>query len=147
MTASTETRESSAWTPAPNPGDILWCHFPNYDPKDPTMKERPALVISVMDDCEPIRLRVAYGTSKRPKPVTRGCFLVEKASELKVAGLSVPTRFDMKNLVVLPYTLSAFLNAPGELGLLKPSPLMGVLPASRYGDLKQAAEEAKLVRR
>jgi hypothetical protein len=137
---------ASAWVPAPDPGDILWCHFPNYDPRDATLKERPALVISVMDDQEPVRLRVAYGTSKRPKPVTRGCFLIDREAELKVAGLHVPTRFDMKNLVVLPYTLSAFMNAPGELGMLKPSPLMGVLPASRYSDLRRAADEAELTR-
>jgi len=34
----------------PEPGDIVWCHFPNANPKDPTMKNRPALVISVMDN-------------------------------------------------------------------------------------------------
>ncbi|MHB8447847.1 MAG: type II toxin-antitoxin system PemK/MazF family toxin [Rudaea sp.] len=135
---------SSFWVKLPKPGDIVWCHFPNYDPKDPTMKERPALVVSVMDGRNPPLLRVAYGTSQKPRPVGAGCFLVENAEHLKLAGLWKPTRFNMKNLVVLPWTLGAFVNAPGEAGMVKPSPVMGALHSGCYPDMFSAAKEAGL---
>ncbi|MBS0456650.1 MAG: type II toxin-antitoxin system PemK/MazF family toxin [Proteobacteria bacterium] len=92
---------SAAWPMLPKAGDIVWCHFPNYDPQDPTMKDRPALVVSVMDSREPPLLRVAYGTSQKPRPTGVGCYLLEDPEHLKVAGLWKPTRFNMRNLVVL----------------------------------------------
>ena len=126
---------STSWPRLPKAGDIVWCHFPNYDPKDPTMKERPALVVSVMEGREPPLLRVAYGTSQKPRPVTAFCFLLEYLVYLKSAGLWKPTRFNMKNLVVLPWTLAAFLNAPGEAGTYKPSPVIGALHSCFYQDM------------
>jgi hypothetical protein len=135
---------SSSWKQTPRPGDIVWCHFPNYDPKDATMRERPALVVSVMHDRDPMLLRVAYGTSQKPRPVRAGSFLVEAPEHLKIAGLWKPTRFDMKNLVVLPYTLGAFVNAPGESGNTKPSPILGALHAGCFPEMLRAAREAGL---
>jgi hypothetical protein len=108
------------------------------------MKERPALVLSVMEGRDPPLLRVAYGTSKRPRPVGAGCFLLHDPVHLKLAGLWRPTRFNMKNLVVLPWTLGAFLNAPGEGGMLRRSPIMGALHSGCYQDMLRAAKEAGL---
>ena len=138
---------STSWPKLPKAGDIVWCHFPNYDPKDPTMKERPALVVSVMEGREPPLLRVAYGTSQKPRPVTAGCFLLEDPEHLKIAGLWKPTRFNMKNLVVLPWTLGSFLNAPSETGISKPSPVMGALHSGCYQDMLRAAMEAGITGR
>lgn len=111
------------------------------------MKERPALVVSVMDGRDPPLLRVAYGTSQKPRPIVAGCFLIESPEHLKVAGLWKPTRFNMKNLVVLPWTLGAFLNAPGEAGLPKSSPIMGALHSGCYQDMLRAAREAGVTKK
>lgn len=138
---------SESWPGLPRAGDIVWCHFPNFEPNDPTMKERPALVISVMEGREPPLLRVAYGTSQRPRPVPAGCFLVEDPEHLKVAGLWKATRFNLKNLVILPWSLGAFVNAPGVAGLHKPSPVMGALHSGCVEDMLRAAREAGLVGR
>ncbi|MBS0461324.1 MAG: type II toxin-antitoxin system PemK/MazF family toxin [Proteobacteria bacterium] len=136
---------SAAWPMLPKAGDIVWCHFPNYARQDPTMKERPALVVSVMDGREPPLLRVAYGTSQKPRPIGTGCFLLDDPEHLKVAGLWKPTRFNMRNLVVVPWTLGAFVNALGEAGMSKPSPILGALHSGCYQDMLRAAREAGLV--
>lgn len=135
---------SSSWARMPKPGDIVWCHFPSFYPKDPTMRESPALVVSVMDSRNPPLLRVAYGTSQKPRPVGAGCFLVEDAEQLKLAGLWKPTRFIMKYLIVLPWILGAFVNAPGAAGMVKPSPVMGALHSGCFQDMFRAAKEAGL---
>lgn len=102
------------------------------------------MVVSVMEDHVPPLLRVAYGTSQKPRPIPRGCFLMEDADHLKVAGLWKATRFDLKNVVVLPWTSGAFINAPGKNGLLLPSPIMGAMHAGCYPEFMRAAIEAGL---
>lgn len=131
----------------PEPGDIVWCHFPNANPKDPTTKSRPALVISVMDDTSPPRLRVAYGTTKRVRPVGKGQLLVSQPAHLRQGGLASETRFSLLNLVVLDYTPHWFDQAPFPGGLKGATPKMGSLPAACMADLQRAAKEAGLVRR
>lgn len=131
----------------PEPGDIVWCHFPNANPKDPTMKNRPALVISVMDDTSPPRLRVAYGTTQRVRPVSQGQFLISQAAHLLQAGLATETRFSLRNLVVLDYTPHWFDYAPTPGGLKGATPRMGTLPAACMADLQRAAKEAGLLAR
>ncbi|OGT54760.1 MAG: hypothetical protein A3E01_18780 [Gammaproteobacteria bacterium RIFCSPHIGHO2_12_FULL_63_22] len=129
----------------PSPGDIVWCHFPNANPKDKTMKERPALVLSVMDETDPPRLRVAYGTTQKPRPVGRGQFLISRPAHLLQAGLADETRFSLTNVVVLDYTEHWFYPAPLAGGLRAATPKMGVLPAECMKDLERAAGEARLI--
>ena len=129
----------------PSPGDIVWCHFPNANPKDPTMKNRPALVLSVMDDTAPPRLRVAYGTTQNPRPVGKGQFLISKPAHLLQAGLASETRFSLQNVVVLDYTALWFRLAPLAGGLTAATPKMGVLPAECMHDLERAVKEAGLL--
>ena len=131
----------------PEPGDIVWCHFPNANPKDPTMKNRPALVISVMDKTSPPRLRVAYGTTKRVRPVGKGQILLYQPAHLLQAGLASETRFSLLNLVVLNYTPHWFDQAPIPGGLRAATPKMGSLPAACMADLQRAAKEAGLLAR
>ena len=131
----------------PEPGDIVWCHFPNANPKDPTMKNRPALVISVMDDTNPPRLRVAYGTTQKVRPVGKGQLLVSQPAHLLKAGLAGETRFSLLNLVVLDYTPHWFDQAPIPGGLKGATPKMGSLPAACMADLLRAAKEARLLAR
>ncbi len=109
------------------------------------MKERPALVLSVMDGTEPPRLRVAYGTTQRLRPVGRGQFLMSRPAHLLQAGLAGETRFDLTNVVVLDYTEHWFYQAPLPGGLRAPTPKMGVLPAECVQDLGRAAREAGLI--
>lgn len=109
------------------------------------MKERPALVVSIMDDTDPPRLRVAYGTTQRPRPVGRGQFLMSRPTHLLQAGLADETRFDLTNVVVLDYTEHWFCPAPLAGGLRAPTPKMGVLPAECMKDLERASREAGLI--
>jgi len=131
----------------PEPGDIVWCHFPNANPKDPTMKNRPALVISVMEETSPPRLRVAYGTTKRVRPVGKGQILLHQPTHLLQAGLAGETRFSLLNLVVLDYTPHWFAPAPLPGGLKGATPKMGSLPAACMAELQRAAHEAGLLAR
>lgn len=84
-------------------------------------------MVSVMEGRNPALLRVAYGTSQKPLPDTVGCFLLKDPKYLKLAGLRNATRYNMKNLVLLPWTLGAFLNSPGGTGVSMPSPIIGAL--------------------
>ncbi|CAN5266096.1 hypothetical protein BH11PSE14_BH11PSE14_01710 [soil metagenome] len=108
------------------------------------MKNRPALVISVMDHTSPPRLRVAYGTTQRVRPVGKGQLLVSQAAHLIQGGLASETRFSMLNLVVLDYTAHWFDRAPIAGGLKAATPRMGSLPAACMADLQRAVKEAGL---
>lgn len=111
------------------------------------MKNRPALVISVMDDTSPPRLRVAYGTTKRVRPVGKGQLLVSQPAHLLQGGLASETRFSLLNLVVLDYTAQWFEQAPIPGGLKGATPKMGSLPAVCMADLQWVAKEAGLLPR
>jgi len=131
--------------PLPSPGDVLCCHFPNFDPKEDTAKERPCLVISVMDTATPVRLRVAYGTTQKVEAAGRGDFIVEKKKHLTAAGLFYKTRFSLRNICVLDYTEHWFRRAPLPGGLTASTPKMGVLAPELIPLLQRAAEEAGIV--
>lgn len=133
------------WWPAPNAGDIVWCHFPQVL-GNPGPKPRPALVIAV-DDTNPgeVQVRVAYGTSQKTHRLYAGEFLIAKqnnAEAYKLAGLSYDTKFDMGKIVQLPYNTLWFAVAPGSpaknphLGTLHPT-LMGTLATAYKAVNKQ----------
>lgn len=148
MTTSPHARSSTAseppgtW-PAPNLGDIVWCRFPNRDPADPTLKSRPALVVSVMDNAAPVRVRVAYGTTQRPIPYGRGEFLVQAPAHQLQAGLVSVTKFSMLNVVVLDWAAPWFGPAPLPGGLHGSTPVMGTLAAELVRELQRAHAETQ----
>ena len=50
--------------PAPEPGDIVWCRFPERPRDKPGPKPRPALVLAVTQRSGGFEVEVAYGTSQ-----------------------------------------------------------------------------------
>jgi hypothetical protein len=118
------------WWAEPLAGEIVWCHFP--DGIHPHPKPRPALILSVLDDDAPqFAVRVVYGTSQRTTTLHRGEFAILREVNLaayETAGLSYNTKFDMKQILDLPYTTDWFSVPPAapygqtpKLGTLHPS--------------------------
>ncbi|MGS5085830.1 hypothetical protein ACVC7V_04895 [Hydrogenophaga sp. A37] len=116
--------------PEPTAGDIVWCHFP--DDINPKPKPRPALILVVFDDQAPeFFVQVAYGTSQRTTALHKGEFAILKAKHpaaYAAAGLSYDTKFNLKNLVTLPFSSEWFSVPPAaphgqnpKLGVLHPS--------------------------
>ena len=118
------------WWAEPTAGDIVWCHFPDHI--RPRPKPRPALILVVFDDDAPrFEVRVAYGTSQRTTSLHRGEFAILRERNqvaYEAAGLSYDTKFDLKQMLVLPYTTDWFSVPPAaphgqspKLGTLHPS--------------------------
>lgn len=115
--------------PAPEVGDIVWCRFPEHDALKPGPKPRPAIVLSVMDDARPIRVRVVYGTSQKITPMRKGQMVVRREARavFAQAGLSYTTKFDFNRVIILPYTDPWFGLAPQGSGLVAATPRLGSL--------------------
>ena len=119
------------WWPAPEAGEIVWCHFPQDRGIEPGPKPRPALVVKVFDDDAPrYVVQVAYGTSQKTDRLLAGEFLIAPVDRAayKLAGLSYPTKFSFKQTVELPYNEEWFKVPPAaphgqtpKLGVLHPS--------------------------
>ena len=131
--------------PPPSPGDIVWCRFPDRADIRPARKPRPALVISVMDDVAPVRVRIAYGTSQRTNEIYPAEVLIEprNAAAYALSGLSTATKFCFTNVVILPYNNMWFALAPGIPP--KPTPRLGTLHAELTPAVLEAAKAAKLI--
>ena len=96
--------------PLPEPGDIVWCHFPERLGM-PGPKPRPALVIALLKFADGTAgVRVAYGTSQKLSSLKSGEFAITPAdaAAYELAGLSYPTKFDLRNTQDLPYTREWF---------------------------------------
>lgn len=115
--------------PLPDPGDIVYCRFPEEIGK-PGPKPRPALVtgIAQMSDGTPAVV-VAYGTSAKTAQLYPGEFLIspEDGEAYRAAGLSYPTKFNLVSRATLPYTDEWFRIPPAprfaqtpKLGILHP---------------------------
>ena len=102
--------------PVPAPGDIVYCCFPETI-GTPAVKPRPALVVGVVEfkDGTP-GVNVAYGTSKRVDDLRSGEFAVTPLDGIafRESGLSYPTKFDVGNVVSLPYTDEWFRVPPAR---------------------------------
>lgn len=128
------------WWAEPTAGDIVWCHFP--DNIRPRPKPRPALIVEVYDDADPeFHVRVAYGTSQRTTTLHGGEFSILKArntAAYEAAGLSFDTKFDMKQVIDLPFNTDWFSVPPAaphgqvpKLGTLHASLVPAVQAAHR----------------
>ena len=96
----------------------------------PGPKPRPVLVLAVGGIEGDTVLEAAFGTSQKTRRLYTGEFLIdpEDGDSYRVAGLSYPTKFNLKKRLELPYTADWFAVAPGvpfgqspKLGLLHPS--------------------------
>jgi hypothetical protein len=118
------------WWPEPTAGDIVWCHFP--DQINPRPKPRPALILSVFDNGAPeFEVQVAYGTSQKTRTLYRGEFAIYRqlnSAAYEAANLSFDTKFNLKQLIDLPFSTEWFSVPPAapngqipKLGVLHPS--------------------------
>ena len=126
--------------PDPSAGDIVWCHFP--DRLKPYTKPRPALVLRVIENPGgPVTVQVAYGTSKRTTTLYRGEFAILRRGGEAVflsAGLSMDTKFYLRQMAALPYNSDWFSVPPAapcgqtpKLGFLHPSLVHSLAAAYR----------------
>lgn len=130
---------------APAPGDIAWCWFPEAGtPIQPGRKPRPVFVIASDNDPLPLRLYVAYGTSRKLNNLFAGefCITPDDGVAFEVSGLNYPTKFNLAKAVVLPYQAPWFTLAPGKqssiLGKIHPSLARRIQAAARVvGIIKQ----------
>lgn len=100
----------ATWAP-PTPGDIVWCRFPNLPGRSPGPKPRPALVCDVTEHEDGVAVTVAYGISQGLQRLHRGEFAITRQSNPAAygsAGLSFDTKFDLRQLVALPWNEEFF---------------------------------------
>lgn len=130
----------------PSAGDILWCAFPETKALHPGPKHRPALAITVDNADAPLyRILVAYGTSQRVGELFSGEFAVTPADDAayRLSGLSYPTKFNLRERALLPYTSEWFASPPAAPhGLL---PRLGTLHPSLLNRFRAAAAAADLL--
>ena len=133
------------WWAEPTAGDIVWCHFP--DDIHPHPKPRPALILIVFDDGAPeFVVRVVYGTSQRTTTLYRGEFAIlrdQNPTAHDAAGLSYDTKFDLKQILDLPYTTDWFSVPPAAPQ--GQSPKLGTLHPSLVHALEAAYRAAKMM--
>ena len=124
---------------SPEPGDIVWCRFPQRPRDVPGPKPRPALVVSVTEREDGIVVTVAYGTSQKTDRLAAGEFAIRKADNnaaYEMAGLSYDTKFDLRKMVELPWNDSFFA--------VQPNPAHGQTPrlGSLHIGMKRSLEAA-----
>jgi hypothetical protein len=103
------------WPPGtiPSPASIVWCKFPDHlAPGVPGPKERPALVFKVRYADDPpadrFYVQVAYGTSKMKHERRLNDFALANVTLLNLLRLPQPTRFDLDNVLWLPWAKPFF---------------------------------------
>lgn len=118
------------WWPEPTAGEIVWCYFP--DNIHPNPKPRPGLIIATKEDNDGmIFVSVAYGTSQKTGQLYSGEFRITQSEHPAAyisAGLSYDTKFNLKNVLELPFNDDYFSIPPHaphgqipKLGDLHPS--------------------------
>jgi PemK-like, MazF-like toxin of type II toxin-antitoxin system len=118
------------WFFAPAPGDIVWCRFPERKLSGRGPKLRPALVLRIGEaDGHPV-VEVAYGTSQKVDSLYAGEFAITPSDgpAYEAAGLSFPTKFNLRETFELDFNGEWFALPPGapfgqtpKLGVLHPS--------------------------
>ncbi len=125
----------------PEPGDILWCWFPEDIVGAPGPKPRPALAITVSQMENGAGVQVVYGTSQKLHKLLAGEFAIRKVDHpaaYLLAGLSADTKFDFNRIIELPWNEHFFSVPPSprfgqhpKLGALHPSMLRATQAALR----------------
>ena len=111
-------------------GEIVWCNFPGNVQSKP--KPRPALIVATREDDDGlVFVSVAYGTSQKTNRLYTGEFRIgkiEHPAAYASAGLSFDTKFDLRNVLELPFNDDYFSVPPHapygqnpKLGTLHPS--------------------------
>jgi hypothetical protein len=108
------------------------CLVPLPRQHSPQPKPRPGLIVSTKEDDEGmIFVSVAYGTSQKTDRLFSGEFRISKSEHPAAyanAGLSYDTKFDLRNVLELPFN-DAYFSVPShaphgqipKLGTLHPS--------------------------
>ena len=127
--------------PAPEPGDIVWCRFPERPRDKPGPKPRPGLVLRVAARPDGSVVTVAYGTSQGLGRLFAGEFSIRKQQDgvaYTLAGLSYDTKFNFAKALPLPWGDAFFAVAPGsrygqtpKLGSLHPAMMKAAAAAMR----------------
>lgn len=123
---------------SPEPGDIVWCRFPERGVTKPGPKPRPALVLRTGEAEGQPMVKVAFGTSRELDRLFAGEFAIgpEDGEAFVLSGLSYPTKFDLGHAMKLPFNDVWFEAAPGVP--FGQTPRMGVLHPSLMGRAKAA---------
>ena len=128
----------------PELGDIVWCRFPQRPRDVPGPKPGPALVISITEHADGITVGVAYGTSQNTDRLVSGEFTIRKAGNktaYAMAGLSYDTKFDLRNILELPWNDRFFAVPPDpQYGQ---TPKLGSLHIGMRKTLEAAARAVK----
>lgn len=113
-------------TTVPRALDIVWCHFPfNAPPFKPGPYPRPALVKSVAIGPGNVpEVEIVYGTSNLKMMKRRYDLFVVNSREMAEAGCPQATRFDLDNVIWLPWAKEFFKCRRG-----KKTPVVGHLSA------------------
>jgi hypothetical protein len=77
----------------------------------PGPKPRPALVCEILEREDGLAIIVAYGTSRGPTRLHTGEFAITKRDNpaaYSVAGLSFDTKFDLRQIIALPWNEDFF---------------------------------------
>jgi hypothetical protein len=109
------------------------CRFPEDEFGSPGPKERPALVTKVETREDTVDVHVAYGTSQGIDNVHAGELVVPK--EDPDAGLQKDTKFELRNIVTLPFNEDWF--APDPLQRFGKHPKRGKLNLENLDNKKK----------
>lgn len=122
------------WPPGtiPAPASIVWCAFPDHiRPDQPGPKPRPGLVFKVRQADNPPQNRflvqVAYGTSKLKSDKRPFDFFIANFVDRLICRLPQATRFDLDNIVWLPWAKPYFIPRAADQHQLD-TPVITVLP-------------------
>lgn len=98
-------------TSKPSRFDIVTCYYPEGDLKKPGLTLRPGLVLRVLQNEQTMQYAcdVAFGT-KNLKLTSRQHLdlIIQNAEHLRQLGLYRATRFDLDNVVTLPWNEEFF---------------------------------------
>lgn len=104
--ASDETPPAEWFKRPPSALDIVTCRFPETKPEPGGPKLRPALILSVLRSKSNgmIGLKIAYGT-RNLKLMQRSDrdLIIQNAEDMHIMGLPCATRFDLEELVIIPW--------------------------------------------